>query len=823
MDIIAQRALARRAALQAELRAKYPHLSPNPPAQPIVTLPVDRTAIALGRDERGRAIMLPERPRLEHMHVIGTTGGGKSKFIGHCFRQDVIHGRGALILDPHGEHPDSLYRENLAWLETSGYARKRVVHIIDPNAASHTVGFNPLALPDSDTDLSVVSGLALEALSKAWGGEDTSTKPTIERMATTAFAVLADLGLTLVEAPILLDRLDRHGLRAYALEHVRDRFARDELLRLHELSLDARRAHDFDIEVVGPINRLARFLRPAAIRAMIGQTERLLDFQRVFDEGHIVLCNLSGSSRVYERDADLLGRLLTRLLFFHAKRRAHPERPFFVYLDECHRYLSGDLENILAESRKYGVGAVLAHQWLEQAAVQGDNMLAAIRNATNVKVVFRLKDPEEAQDLAQTVIPLDLEMPVKILTRPTVVGHRRTWLTNESRATNTGRTTTHGSSIADTEALGETIGESVGRSSSDGYSEGYTSSESTSEGATSGTSFGENAGQGSSTMAVDSNGYSMSMGIVTMPTDPMQLLPQMPPILSENYGTGYSASESLGSGASSMRGTSSAISEGKSRMKGYATATSSGHSRSETQSSSVSRAESAVRARSLAQSVSEGETSGKSESRGSSEALEPILEDRPSSVHSKENVLYMAAQTLRNLPTGHAVLNYVGRQGMVTSLLAVPPLKDLPITNDAFKALRERFLSQSAAAIPAALARALVDERERAFLAFTHQKETDESEPGSFRVAARSVAARRGDAKLVAASRALSGRDASHAQVIDNAPVTDGRQEQATPSSGQGSRSPAATAQSAALDGAPGRPMKARHAVNGATRTPSKV
>ena len=37
-----------------------------------------------------------------------------------------------------------------------------------------------------------------------------------------------------------------------------------------------------------------------------------------------------------------------------------PSRPFFVYLDECHRYLSGDLENILAESRKYGIAAVLA-------------------------------------------------------------------------------------------------------------------------------------------------------------------------------------------------------------------------------------------------------------------------------------------------------------------------------------------------------------------------------------------------------------------------------------------------------------------------------
>jgi hypothetical protein len=44
-----------------------------------------------------------------------------------------------------------------------------------------------------------------------------------------------------VEAPLLYDREDRHGLRAWALKAVCDRYARDPLVRLHELSLDERR------------------------------------------------------------------------------------------------------------------------------------------------------------------------------------------------------------------------------------------------------------------------------------------------------------------------------------------------------------------------------------------------------------------------------------------------------------------------------------------------------------------------------------------------------------------------------------------------------
>lgn len=170
---------------------------------------------------------------------------------------------------------------------------------------------------------------------------------------------------------------------------MQDRFTRDVLQHLDELSHDDRRRQDFDIEVIGPINRLARFLRPTTTASMVGQTETGLDFRRAFDEGHIILCNLSGSDRIYERDADLLGRLVTRFAFHHAKRRENPERPFFVYMDECHRYLSGDLENILAESRKYGIGAILATQWLQQLRKESENMLAAVLNATNVKVVFR--------------------------------------------------------------------------------------------------------------------------------------------------------------------------------------------------------------------------------------------------------------------------------------------------------------------------------------------------------------------------------------------------------------------------------------------------
>jgi type IV secretory pathway VirB4 component len=206
MDSISSRATLKRTACLERLRNIYPALL-GVRARP------DASAVALGQTPAGLPVLLPLRARMEHSHIIGTTGGGKSKFLEHCIRQDIAAGRGVLVIDPHGEHPDSLYRSILGWLDEKGYLNKRTVHVIDPNAATHTIGFNPLARPDPDTDLSVIAGVTLEAFQSAWGDEDTTMKPTIERLLNVTFTALADLDLTLVEAPLLLDRADRHGLR----------------------------------------------------------------------------------------------------------------------------------------------------------------------------------------------------------------------------------------------------------------------------------------------------------------------------------------------------------------------------------------------------------------------------------------------------------------------------------------------------------------------------------------------------------------------------------------------------------------------------------
>lgn len=665
-------------ALRADLRQRFPALhgvvqrsAEKPPA-----IRSDPTAIILGRDQKRLPLGLPLRARLEHCFVLGATGSGKSRLLLHYIKQTIKNGEGALILDPHGDHPDSPFQALVSWLPEQG----RRVHIIDLNATSHAVGFNPLACP-ADTDISVIAGKNIDAIAVSWEGESFAQKPTIERNLTVAFSALSELGLTFVEAPMLFDHKDEHGLRAWAIQHVQDRYTRDELKRLHELSQDGRRRRDFDQETVGPLNRLQRLLRPQALRVMLGQTDRVLDIKAAMDNGEVILANLSGGSRVYERDADLFGRLLVRDALFHAKRRDNG-RPFTVMLDEAHRFLSGDIPTLLAEVRKNGVSIVAAMQWLEQASTDDDKILTALMNGTNAKICFRVRDAEEAERMAHSNIPVDVETPVTVLTKPTVTGHRRIRLNNESRTDQQTVTEslalTEGVTIGRSVTVGETVSSGVARSSGEAQMESSSRMHSQSHGESAGIGDGASAGE------------------VMIPTG-------------DYWHPQSTSAETAGTNSVMTSAHSSAFAD----ARGLSSGTAKNHSITYSKSTASTYAESSSRSEMAAQTRGQARSVGTGTSEGSSEALEPILEWLPSAVHSKDTMLYKAGQMLRSLPTGIAYLNYVGQSGAVSTLFTVPPIFTPSIARDEFSRMRDALIATSPAAIPIKAALWHIADRER--------------------------------------------------------------------------------------------------------------
>lgn len=429
--------------------------------------------IGIGINAEGRRVDLPVRALLRHVHGIGTTGAGKSNLAQLLARQLIAGGHGFALLDPHGGKPDGLFRNILGWLAETGLgealARKGKLHIVDPNDARIVTGFNPLALPDTETSFSVVAHGLLEAVSRVWGEEDLHNKPTILRVLTATFHALSELGLTLAEAELLFDPNDAQGARARTLSLIKDPYALSVLERLHRIGGDRRGAKDFDAEVIGPINRIAVFLSSPAIKRMVGQTDRVLRFSAILDEGHVLLVNLQDGSQITTADADLLGRLVLHQLMFYAKRRKHPERPFITLIDEAHQFLSGDIDRMLTEARGFGLGLALFHQDTGQLEQAGRNIATAVKTKTATKIVLRIEDQDEAERIARSVIALDVEMPVRSLIRPAAVAQKVIELTGKSFSQS------RADGIA--KGLAKAIGRSQGRGTteSEGLLEGLSS------------------------------------------------------------------------------------------------------------------------------------------------------------------------------------------------------------------------------------------------------------------------------------------------------------------------------------------------------------
>jgi hypothetical protein len=470
------------------------------------------------------------------------------------------------------------------------------------------------------------------------------------------------------------------------LSKIKDRYARSVINDLHQIAIEDRTKREFRAEVVGPINRIAEFVSNETIRTIIGQKKCALDVGGALDRGEIILANLAGGDYVDASDTELLGRLLVRMFFFHAKRRHQkPITPYWLYLDECQLYLSGDIQQMLAEVRKFGLGVVLSHQFLAQLGEPDDELRSAVRNSTKLNAVFNIADHVDAEDLAQSVMTLNLEQPVAASVRPTVIGHQRAQLASESvseqRSTTESQSRTLGESVSETRGYGQSVGETFGEGVS------FADSESSSIGE--GTSQGFLAGTGSGISTVE----------MMTPTTGWLAAPN---VVGTSEGASSMVQSSQSSGVSSMMGHARGIMRGESSMHAVSTV--------------ESWMEAVSRGRSAAETSGQANSYGTSTTRGTSEAFESVYALLPTSFHSKENALYMAAQMLRCLKTGLAYLRYFDHTGARETFLAVPKVVEHTVADAAFEALRDRVLSASPAASPAEAARERVAARERAII-----------------------------------------------------------------------------------------------------------
>lgn len=410
--------------------------------------------LKLGKTDDGTMVTLSPKERSTHMQVVGGSDSGKSKLFERMIRQDILarDKPGLCLIDPHG----TLYNNLLRWIASdSSIRRNRNIHLFEPSNGNWCVGFNLLRMDGGDPNARA-DGI-VNVFSQAWGGEDTSQKPRLERGLKSVLLPLIENEQTLLEAEQLTSADDSSGIRSLLTADIRHPQCRKAWQDFNTL-----KPHEFIGHFESTNNRLSRFLGSQNIRNTVGQINGI-DFRPCMDNGDIVLVNLATTPTFSLENAKLLGTLITNNLFSTALQRDEKiaeKHPFYLYIDECHRYLNGDVEGMLDQTRKFGLHVILAHQRLGQLKDAGEGVYNAVMGGAHNKVVFGGLQTQDAAELANEIFlgELDLDESVKPLERQTPTGefvreklYGETVSETESKSSG-GATTESDTSVAETKS-----------------------------------------------------------------------------------------------------------------------------------------------------------------------------------------------------------------------------------------------------------------------------------------------------------------------------------------------------------------------------------
>jgi Type IV secretion-system coupling protein DNA-binding domain len=388
-------------------------LAPALPPSPAIP----ETGVVLARANYpgiNRLLCLDRDDRLRHLWIAGPTGVGKSTLLANLIGYDIHWGDPVIVIDAGGD----LITDVLARIPE---ARHNDVIVLDPTSRDRVTGLNPIHSRRPE-DHELAAGLVFHALASiyasSWGPR-------------TADIVRAGLlTLTMTCAPDgqqftigeLGELLTNPGFRRFVITQSLTP-ALDSFWSWYETLSDTHR-----LSVISPaLNKLRAFSLYRPLRLTLGQSEGI-NITDVLQQKRILLVPLK-TGLLGEETAALIGSLVMASVWQATLARStlpkDQRHPVWLYLDEFQRVvrLPIDLADMLAQARGFGLGLIMAHQYLDQLTPE---IKAAVLGTTRSQLIFQLQD-RDATELAPRFAPLTRDdlttlSPHEIALRPCVAG-----------------------------------------------------------------------------------------------------------------------------------------------------------------------------------------------------------------------------------------------------------------------------------------------------------------------------------------------------------------------------------------------------------------
>jgi len=303
-------------------------------------------------------VCISEEERLRHIYIVGKTGAGKTNLMKMIAEQDMRSGHGVAVISPHADLIDHL-------LDVAGDRADDVV-LLDFGDPAHVPMLNPLTLDThSQAEYSATVSRVVELFARRTFNQFTG--PVFADSVRLACETVAELAPQTGEYPTIaaaVEVVKSDKLQRWASRSVRQ--GRPDLADEWERIFNMRGSEAAEASR-WVTAKFSDFGAHSALRAITTQVAPSpLSIREIYRQNKILLVRIP-DTQMPASAAALTGAIVFNRLFEEAQLAGvAPRCPFYVHVDEFQRFVSSDLEELVAEARKFHLGLTFAHQNLRQ-------------------------------------------------------------------------------------------------------------------------------------------------------------------------------------------------------------------------------------------------------------------------------------------------------------------------------------------------------------------------------------------------------------------------------------------------------------------------